>query len=52
MQTEKKHTAIYLPPDLLRRLAEYQLRITGSPYGRNRIVIEAIEAFLKKKDKH
>ena len=45
---EKKHTAVYLPPDLLRRLGQYQLDKTGSLHGRNGIIIQAIDSFLKK----
>jgi len=49
METEKKkHTGVYLPPALLRRLAQYQVDKAGSLYGRNEIVIQAIEEFLKK----
>ncbi len=44
----KKHTGVYLPPDLLRRLGQYQLDKTGSFRGRNEIIIQAIDAFLKK----
>ena len=47
-EPKKKHTAVYLPPELLRRLAQYQLDKTGGTYGRNEIVIQAIEEFLKK----
>jgi hypothetical protein len=45
---KKKHTAVYLPPDLLRRLGQYQLDKTGSFRGRNDIIIQAIEGFLAK----
>lgn len=45
----KKHTAVYLPPDLLRRLGQYQLDTTGGlQRGRNEIIIQAIDIFLKK----
>ncbi len=44
----KKHTAVYLPADLLRRLGQYQLDKTGSLHGRNEIIIQAIDSFLKK----
>jgi hypothetical protein len=46
--TTKKHTGVYLPPELLRRLGQYQLDKTGSLRGRNEIIIQAIDAFLKK----
>jgi hypothetical protein len=45
---KKKHTAVYLPPELLRRLGQYQLDKTGSFRGRNEIIIQAIDSFLKK----
>ncbi len=45
---EKKHTAVYLPPELLRRLGQYQLDKIGSLRGRNEIIIQAIDSFLKK----
>ena len=45
---KKKHTAVYLPPDLLLRLGQYQLDKTSGIHGRNEIIIKAIEAFLKK----
>ncbi len=45
---EKKHTAVYLPPELLRRLGQYQLDKVGSLRGRNDIIIQAIDGFLKK----
>lgn len=45
---KKKHTAVYLPPELLRRLGHYQLDKTGSFHGRNEIIIQAIDSFLKK----
>jgi len=45
---EKKHTAVYLPQELLRRLGQYQLDKTGSFRGRNEIIIQAIDSFLKK----
>jgi metal-responsive CopG/Arc/MetJ family transcriptional regulator len=49
MEGEKKRpTGIYLPPDLLRRLAQYQVDRTGRLYGRNEIIIQAIEEFLKR----
>lgn len=48
---KKKHTGIYLPPDLLRRLAQYQVDKAGRLYGRNEIIIQAIEQFLKR-NKH
>jgi hypothetical protein len=44
----KKHTGVYLPPELLRRLGQYQLDKTGSLRARNDIIIEAIDSFLKK----
>lgn len=44
---EKKHTAVYLPHDLLRRLGQYQLDKTGSFHGRNEIIVQAIDSFLK-----
>ena len=44
----KKHTAVYLPSDLLRRLGQYQLDKIGSLHGRNEIIIQAIDGFLKK----
>ena len=44
----KKHTAVYLPPDLLRRLGQYQLDKTGGLRGRNEIIIQAIDTYLKK----
>ena len=47
-QQKKKHTGVYLPPDLLRRLAQYQIDKAGSLYGRNEIIIQAIDEFLKK----
>jgi hypothetical protein len=46
--TIKKHTGVYLPPDLLRRLGQYQLDKTASLRCRNEIIIQAIDAFLKK----
>lgn len=45
---KKKHTAVYLPPELLRRLGQYQLDKTGSFRGRNEIIIQAIDHYLKK----
>ena len=45
---KKKHTAVYLPPELLGRLGHYQLDKTGSFHGRNEIIIQAIDSFLKK----
>lgn len=47
-KVEKKHTAVYLPPELLRRLGQYQLDKTGSLRARNEIIIRAIDSFLKK----
>lgn len=45
----KKHTAVYLPSDLLRRLGQYQLDKTGGlQRGRNEIIIQAIDNFLKR----
>jgi|GEM_PF-1951314 metal-responsive CopG/Arc/MetJ family transcriptional regulator len=44
---KKKHTGVYLPADLLRRLAQYQVDKAGRLYGRNEIIIQAIEEFLK-----
>lgn len=48
MPEKKKHIGIYLPAELLRRLAEYQFKKTGSTYGRNEVIIQAIEDFLKR----
>ena len=45
---KKKHTAVYLPPEMLRRLGQYQLDKTGGLHGRNDIIIRAIDSFLKK----
>ncbi len=45
---KKKHTGVYLPPDLLRRLAQYQVDKAGSLYGRNEIIVQAIDEFLRK----
>ncbi|MBI4480842.1 MAG: hypothetical protein HY651_12540 [Acidobacteria bacterium] len=45
---KKKHTAVYLPPELLRRLGQYQLDKTGSLRSRNDIIIRAVDSFLKK----
>ena len=45
---KKKHTAVYLPLEMLRRLGQYQLDKTGSFHGRNDIIIRAIDRFLKK----
>jgi metal-responsive CopG/Arc/MetJ family transcriptional regulator len=47
-ESKKKHTAVYLPQELLRRLGQYQLDKTGAFRGRNEIIIQAIDAFLKK----
>ena len=47
-ETKKQHTGVYLPPDLLRRLGQYQLDKTGGLRGRNEIIIQAIDVFLKK----
>ena len=44
---KKKHSGVYLPADLLRRLAQYQVDKAGRLYGRNEIIIQAIEEFLK-----
>ncbi|MGO9272840.1 MAG: hypothetical protein ACLQOO_21820 [Terriglobia bacterium] len=51
METEskKKHTAVYLPPELLRRLSQYQVDKSGTLYGRNEIIVQAIEDFLRKR---
>ncbi len=51
METEakKKHTAVYLPPELLRRLSQYQVDTSGRLYGRNEIIVQAIDEFLKKR---
>ena len=49
MEIEKKRpTGIYLPPDLLKRLAQYQVDTVGRLYGRNEIIVQAIEEFLKR----
>lgn len=45
---KKKHTAVYLPLAMLRRLGHYQADKMGSLRGRNEIIIRAIDAFLKK----
>jgi len=44
---KKKHSGVYLPADLLRRLAQHQVDKAGRLYGRNEIIIQAIEEFLK-----
>ena len=48
LKVGKRHTGLYLPVDLLRRVAQYQLDKTGTAYGRNAVVIRAIEEFLKR----
>ncbi len=48
---KKKHTGVYLPPDLLKRLAQFQVDKAGGLYGRNEIIIRAIDEFLKR-NKH
>jgi len=45
---KKKHTGVYLPPELIQRLARFQIEKQGTLYGRNEIIIQAIEEFLKK----
>ncbi|MGA3327065.1 MAG: hypothetical protein ABSF45_21585 [Terriglobia bacterium] len=49
MAAEKKRpTGIYLPADLFKRLAQYQVDKVGRLYGRNEIIIQAIDEFLRK----
>jgi len=48
---KKKHTGVYLPSDLLKRLAQFQVDKSGGLYGRNEIIIRAIDEFLKR-NKH
>jgi metal-responsive CopG/Arc/MetJ family transcriptional regulator len=47
-ETKKQHTGVYLPPDLVRRLNQYQLDKNRGLRGRNDIIIQAIDSFLKK----
>ncbi len=47
-ETKKQHTGVYLPPDLVRRLGQYQLDKNLGLRGRNEIIIQAIDIFLKK----
>lgn len=47
-EEKKKHTGVYLPPDLLKRLSQFQVDKSGSLYGRNEIIIQAIDEFLRK----
>jgi hypothetical protein len=45
---KKKHTAVYFTLAMLRRLGHYQADKIGSLRGRNEVIIQAVDAFLKK----
>ena len=45
------HITFYMPEDLYNRLEQYALKYVGRTYGKNEIIIQALDEFLKRKER-
>ena len=45
-EVKKHHTSVYIPKELEDRVNDYLMSETGSTYGRNQLILDAIEEYL------